>query len=107
MELAVNTSYNPQVGLTAPRHGFRHGRYFFDSQGWYVRLRPGDEQLLERITVRIAERGVDALVVGPFPTRRSLQRWFEGFIELHGRDRHQHDVIPDDVVIRRYRPGRW
>jgi hypothetical protein len=71
MELAVNTSYNPQVGLTAPRHGFRHGRYFFDSQGWYVRLRPGDEQLLERIRVRIAERGVDALVVGPFPTRRS------------------------------------
>jgi len=65
-----------------------------------MRLRPADADLLERIRIKVAERTSDALVVGPFPSRRSLQRWFDGFVELHGRDRRQLDMIPDDVVIR-------
>ena len=97
-------SDHPAAGPTRDRW---QDRYFYDSRGWYVRLRHEDADLLEKIRVKVAERTADALVVGPFPSKSSLQRWFGGFIELHGRNRWQHDTIPDDLLVRTYRPCKY
>jgi len=82
---------------------FRHGRFIYDSLGWYARLRLGDAALLDKIRVPIAAQDDYGLTVGPFRSRRSLERWFNGFLALHSRDRHQSSFISDDLVVRKYR----
>ena len=58
---------------------------------------------MDKIRVAVVEQDDSGLTVGPFRSRRSLKCWFNGFLAMHSRDRHQPSVISDDLVVRKYR----
>jgi hypothetical protein len=83
---------------------FRSSRYFHTSNGWYVNMRPGDEQHASHCGFRLVEFTLDngRPVAGPFKTKRLMFRWLDCFIAFYGsktkRDDFE-DCIPDQVIF--------
>jgi hypothetical protein len=83
---------------------FRSSRYFYTSDGWYINMRPGDEQYKTHCGYRLVEFTLldGRPVAGPFKTKRVLFRWLDSFIAYYGSKTKRsipNDYIPDEVII--------
>lgn len=84
-------------------------RFFHTSDGWYVYMRPGDEQHCTYCglrKVKFAEIG-GRLIAGPFRRERTMRRWFDNFVWTHGAKAKRGMVktyIPNDIVFPEWTP---
>ena len=81
---------------------FPAGRYFFSNNEWFINMRPGDEKHVTHCGFRkihITKKN-EFYIAGPFKSKSSLLRWFNGFISFFGNNRKPTDVfIPDDLIL--------
>jgi hypothetical protein len=78
-------------------------RYFHTSEGWYISMRPGDENHLARCGFKrvIFETIEGKVIAGPFISKVHLIKWFEGFVTFFGKNRNIGETyISDEIVIR-------
>jgi hypothetical protein len=74
-----------------------HDRIFWNTQGWFVCLRHGDEKHTFRAGLRILNVKINefGVIIGPFQTRKYLENWLDEFLGQHARPRgdiHKNDV---------------
>ncbi len=73
-------------------------RIFWNTQGWFVCLRHGDEKHTFRAGLRVLNVNINefGVIIGPFQTRKHLEKWLVEFLGQHARPRD--DVHNNDVA---------
>ncbi len=64
-------------------------RIFWNITGWFVCLRQDDEKNTFRIGLRPLDVKINefGLILGPFQTRRHLEKWLDEYLGQHARPR--------------------
>ena len=81
---------------------FSVDRYFHTNVGWYICMRPGDEELLSYCGHQpVQYNNIEGKpIAGPFRTKRIMLRWLDGFISSHANPRGTcKKYIPDELII--------
>ena len=74
---------------------FETSRIFNDQDGWYVCMRIVDEKNLTGAKHKLV---ADQHLMGPFKSKDKAEEWLEGYITMHGENRHTDEFIPDGII---------